>query len=99
MPPYPRPSDLTIDQLRSLWLTNKDPGVRQALEELVLRREQVRRKEDVLQRVESLYVIIHQAWREEVGDTLIALECLRALLSDQRQRRGELPGIPGAPNR
>ena len=59
MPLYPRPSDLTIDQLRSLSLTNKDPGVRQALEELVLRREQVRRKEDVLQRVESLYVIIH----------------------------------------
>lgn len=55
MPLHPRSSDLTIDQLRSLWLTNRDPGVRQALEELVFRREQVRRKEAVIRRVETLY--------------------------------------------
>ncbi|WP_181762458.1 hypothetical protein [Pandoraea pnomenusa] len=99
MPLHPRQSDLTIDQLRSLWLTNKDPGVRQALEELVFRREQVRRKEDVLQRVESLYVIIHQAWRDEVGGTLIALEWLKSALGENREIRGELPQIPGAPPR
>ncbi|BDD93558.1 hypothetical protein PanNE5_29980 [Pandoraea sp. NE5] len=99
MPLNPRPSDLTIDQLRSLWLTQKDPDVRRAIEEVAFRRLEAQRKEKVLREVESLYVVIHQAWREEVGDTLIALEWLRALLSDQRQRRGELPGIPDAPNR
>ena len=99
MPLHPRPSDLTIDQLRGLWLTNKDPGVRQALEELVFRREQVRRKEAVIRRVETLYVIINQAWREEVGGTLIALEWLKSALGENREARGELPQIPGAPPR
>lgn len=99
MPLHQRPSDLTIDQLRSLWLANKDPGLRQALEELVFRREQVRRKEEVIQRVESLYVIIHQAWRDEVGGTLIALEWLKSALGENREFRGELPQIPGAPPR
>ncbi|APD12406.1 hypothetical protein [Pandoraea sputorum] len=99
MPLHPRPSDLTIDQLRSLWLTNKDPGVRQALEELVFRREQVRRKEAVIRRVETLCVIINQAWREEVGGTLIALEWLKSALGENRESRGELPQIPGAPDK
>ena len=99
MPLNPRPSDLTIDQLRSLWLTHKDPDLRRAIEEVAFRRLDAQRRDRVLVEVEKLYAIIHQAWREEVGDTLIALECLRALLSDQRQRRGELPGIPGAPTR
>ncbi|WP_322880309.1 hypothetical protein [Pandoraea sputorum] len=93
---HPRPSDLTIDQLRSLWLTNKDPGVRQALEELVFRRQQVRRKEAVIRRVETLYVIINQAWREEVGGTLIALEWLKSALGESRESRGDLPHIRGA---
>lgn len=96
MPLHSRPSDLTIDQLRSLWLTNKDPGVRQALEELVFRREQVRRKEAVIRRVETLYVIINQAWREEVGGTLIALEWLKSALGDNRESMGDLPHIHGA---
>ncbi|VVD74171.1 hypothetical protein [Pandoraea commovens] len=96
MPLHPRPSDLTIDQLRSLWLTNKDPGVRQALEELVFRREQVRRKEAVIRRVETLYPIINQAWREEVGGTLIALEWLKSALGENRESRGDLPHIRGA---
>lgn len=99
MPLHPRPSDQTIDQLRSLWLTNKDPGVRQALEELVFRREQVRRKERVIRRVETLYLIINQAWREEVGGTLIALEWLKSALGENRESRGELPQIPSAPDK
>nr|WP_023595614.1 hypothetical protein [Pandoraea pnomenusa] len=99
MPLHPRPSGLTIDQLRSLWLTNKDLDVRRALEELVFRRDQVRRKEEVIQRVESLYVIIHQAWREEVGGTLVALEWLKSALGENRESRGELPKIPGTPPR
>ncbi|VVE55174.1 hypothetical protein PCO31111_05020 [Pandoraea communis] len=99
MPLNPRPSDLTIDQLRSLWLTQRDPELRRVIEEVAYRRLEAQRKEKVLREVESLYAIIHQAWKEEVGDTLIALEWLRTLLSDQRQQRGELPGIPNAPHR
>ena len=99
MPLNPRPSDLTIDQLRSLWLNHKDPVLRRVIEEVAFRRLEAQRKQRVLFEVEKLYAIIHQAWKEEVGDTLIALECMRALLSDQRQQRGELPGIPNAPHR
>lgn len=99
MPLNPRPSELTIDQLRGLWLAHKDPDLRRAIEKVAYRRLEAQHKEKVLREVESLYAIIHQAWKEEVGDTLIALEWLRALLADQRQQRGELPGIPGAPNR
>ncbi|VVE68853.1 hypothetical protein PAN31117_03089 [Pandoraea anapnoica] len=99
MPLHPRRSDLTIDQLRSLWLTNKDPGVRQALEELVFRREQVLRKEAVIRRVETLYVIINQAWREEVGGTLIALEWLKSALGDNRESTGDLPHMYRPPDK
>ncbi|MBN9114955.1 MAG: hypothetical protein J0I36_06610 [Pandoraea sp.] len=99
MPLNPRPSDLTIDQLRSLWLTNKDPNVRRAIEEVAFRRLDAQRKERVLGEIEKLYAIIHQEWKDAGLGTLIALECLRAILSDQRQRRGEPHGIPGAPPR
>ncbi len=99
MPLNPRPSDLTIDELRSLWLTLKDPDVRRVIEEVAFRRLEAQRKEKVLREVESLYAIIHQAWKEEVGDTLIALECLKALLGQNRETRGESPQIPGAPPR
>jgi hypothetical protein len=99
MPLNPRPSDLTIDQLRSLWLTEKDPDVRRAIEEVAFRRREAQRQEKVLREAESLYVVIHQAWREEVGDTLIALECLKALLGEHRKAKGESPRIPGAPPR
>lgn len=99
MPLNPKPSDLTINQLRSLWLTNRDADVRRAIEEVVFRRLDAQNKEKVLREVESLYAIIHQAWKDEVGGTLIALEWLRALLSEQRSLRGELPGIPNAPAR
>ncbi|VVE06225.1 hypothetical protein [Pandoraea sputorum] len=95
----PRPSDLTIDQLRSLWLTNKDPDLRRALEEVAFRRMEAQRKDRVLSEVETLYVIIHRAWREEVGDTLVALECLKSVLGNHRSLRGDLPQIPGAPPR
>lgn len=99
MPLNPRPSDLTIDELRSLWLTHKDADLRRAIEEVAFRRLEVQRRDKVLREVEALYVVIHQAWREEVGDTLIALECLKALLGQNRETRGELPRIPGAPPR
>jgi len=99
MPLNPRPSELTIDQLRSLWLTNKDPDVRRALEEVAFRRREAQRKDKVLREVETLYVVIHQAWREEVGSTLIALECLKSLLGQHREAKGESPRIPGAPPR
>lgn len=95
----PRPSDLTIDQLRSLWLTQRDPELRRVIEEVAFRRLEAQRRDKVLREVETLYVVIHQAWREEVGDTLIALECLKALLGENRIYRGELPRIPGAPPR
>ncbi|EON10625.1 hypothetical protein [Pandoraea sp. SD6-2] len=99
MPLNPRPSELTIDQLRSLWLAHKDPDLRRAIEEVAYRRLEAQHKEKVLREVESLYAIIHQAWKEEVGDTLIALECLKALLGENRQTRGDLPQIPSAPPR
>ncbi|WP_353192088.1 hypothetical protein [Pandoraea pnomenusa] len=96
MPLQSRPSDLTIDQLRSLWLTNKDPDLRRAIEEVAFRRQEAARRDRVLLEVERLYVLIHQAWREEVGDTLIASECLKALLGQNKETRGESPRIPGA---
>lgn len=99
MPLQPRPSDLTIDQLRSLWLANKDPDLRRAIEEVAFRRLESQRWDKVLHEIESLYVLIHQAWREEVGDTLIALECLKALLGQHRESKGQTPRIPGAPPR
>lgn len=99
MPLNPRPSDLTTDQLRSLWLTHKDPDLRRAIEEVAFRRLDAQRRDKVLVEVEKLYAIIHQAWREEVGDTLIALECLKALLGEHRKAKGESPRIPGAPPR
>ncbi|VVE87541.1 hypothetical protein [Pandoraea bronchicola] len=99
MPLNPRPSDLTIDQLRSLWLNHKDPVLRRVIEEVAFRRLEAQRKQKVLFEVEKLYAIIHQAWKEEVGDTLIALECLKALLGEHRTAKGESPRIPGAPPR
>lgn len=83
-----RPDDGSV---RSLWLTNTDLGVRQALKESVFRREQVRRKEAVTRRVETLHVIINQAWHEEVGATLIGLEWLKSALGENRESSGELP--------
>ncbi|VVD82824.1 hypothetical protein PHO31112_01200 [Pandoraea horticolens] len=35
MPLNPRSSDLPIDQLRSLWLTNRNPDIRRVIEEVV----------------------------------------------------------------
>ncbi|VVE82574.1 hypothetical protein PSP31120_03666 [Pandoraea sputorum] len=100
MPLSPKPSDLTIDQLRSLWLTNRDPNVRRALEELVYRRREAEHMELALHGIERCYVAIHQAWKEEMGATkLIALECLRGDLGDLRRRRGLLPQMDGEPPR
>lgn len=96
---HPKPSDLTIDQLRSLWFTNRAPDVRGALEELALLRREVEHLHGALHNIETLYVVIHQAWREEVGDTLVALECLKALLGQTGETRGESPRIPGTPPR
>lgn len=59
MPLYPKPSALTIDQLRGLWLSNRDADVRRAIEEVVFRRLDAKNKEHVLSEVESLYAIIH----------------------------------------
>lgn len=99
MPLNPRPSDLTIDQLRSLWLTNRDPNLRRALEEVAFRRREAHELELVFHEAEVLYVAIHESWREAVGDKLIALERLRALLGNERRRRGLLPQISGEPPR
>lgn len=100
MPQHPQASGLTIDQLRRLWLTNRDPDLRRALEELVFLRKELEHLELALYNIERLYVAIHQAWKEEMGaKKLIALECLRADLGDLRRRRGLLPNMHGEPPR
>lgn len=99
MPLDPKPSDLTIDQLRSLWLTNRDPDIRRVIEEVAYRRREAEQRDLVMHQLEKLYVVIHQSWREEVGDTLVALECMKSHFSEQRQLRGEPQSIPGAPRR
>ena len=92
MPLHPKPSDLTIDQLRSLWLTNRDPDIRRALEKLAFRRREAREIELALSSIEHSYVAIQQAWKEEFGaQKLIALEILRGDLGDLRRRRGCFP--------
>ncbi|WP_447639598.1 hypothetical protein [Pandoraea norimbergensis] len=99
MPRDPKPSDLTVEQLRALWLANRDTDIRRALEELVFRRREASHLNLVLIDIERLYVIIHQSWKEVAGDKLIALETLRGHLGDLRIRRGLLPQIPGEPPR
>ncbi|AJC22644.1 hypothetical protein [Pandoraea pulmonicola] len=88
-----------VEQLRNLWLTNRDTNTRQVIEEVVCHRREAEQREPLLVDLERLYVAIHQSWREAVGDKLIALECMKSRFSNLCLLRGELPGIPGAPPR
>lgn len=89
----PRPSDLSIDRLRSLWLANRDPDIRRALEEVAFRRAAAERQDLALREITTLFEIIRQAWKENVGGQLVAMEMLRAALNDQRDLRGNFRGI------
>ncbi len=84
----------SIDQLRSLWRMNSDPTVRAVIEELVLRRREVERLHRKLGMVGQLYRAINDAWKDEVGGKLIALEHLKALIHEEQVRSGQLPHMP-----
>ena len=59
---------------------------------MAFRRMAAQRHDRAIREITALFEIIWQAWKEEVGSQLIAMEMLRALLNDQRCLRGELPG-------
>lgn len=86
------PPELSIAQLRRLWLANHDPMVRQAIEEVALRRAKAERNDAKMRLVEELCDLVRSAWRDEIGGQLVALEHLRAAVNDLRRLRGELPG-------
>lgn len=92
MPLQPRPSELSIDELRSLWLTSRDPILRRVIEEVAFGRMASQRQDRAIREITALFEIIRQAWKEEIGGQLVAMEMLRSLLNDQRRLRGELPG-------
>jgi len=71
---------ITREELRQFWVKYRVRDVRR----LVLEVERHRR---VMSEVDSLYAIIHQAWRDEVGGDLIALHRLKQVLYAESQRR------------
>ncbi|MBN9093028.1 hypothetical protein [Pandoraea pnomenusa] len=75
-----------------MWLANRDPDIRRALEEVAFRRAAAERQDLALREITTLFEIIRQAWKENVGGQLVAMEMLRAALNDQRDLRGEFPG-------
>lgn len=55
-----------------------------------------------MHQVGQLYEAINAVWREDAGGNLVALEHLKALVYEERERQGRLPREsiePGAPSR
>ncbi|ODP33056.1 hypothetical protein A9762_20650 [Pandoraea sp. ISTKB] len=98
MPRKIRPSRLSIEELRALWLSQSDDAVRQVIEEVVFRREQAAHTDKKARRIENLCEIVRAEWQEEAGCKLIALEQLRGEIGDLRRLRGELPGEASPPD-
>ena len=69
-------TQLTIDDLRAIQDRNPDPDVRLLLWE-------IKRLHNALRQADELRVSIEDAWRQEVGGTLVAIWSLRLLLANE----------------
>lgn len=88
----------SIELLRSLWRMNNDPEMRAVIEDLVAQRREVARLRRKFEMVGQLYRAINDAWKDDVGGKLIALEHLKSLIHEEQARAGQLPHIPRAPS-
>lgn len=70
---------VTRTEMRRMWAEPSANDVRR----LTLEVERCRR---VMREVDELYQSIHKAWRDEVGDDLVALHRLKVLLAGERDR-------------
>jgi len=74
LPPF-RP--VTQAELRQIWV--EQPNSRR----LILEVERYRR---VIQEIDGLYKITHQAWRDHLGGNLTALHLLQQVMTEERER-------------
>lgn len=70
---------VSLDELRRMWAEPSANDVRR----LTLEVQRYRR---VIGEIDHLYRTIHQAWRDEVGGNLVALQLLKVLMSDEKDR-------------
>lgn len=90
-PALPDYRTLPTEQLRALWRRVSDEEVRLLILEVVHTRA-------LIDEIEAYRIVIDRCWREETGSTLVALEKIRVLLSDERSRLGETSVPPPAPD-
>jgi len=76
LPPF---EPVTLVEMRRLWTTHTDPDIRRLLLE-------VQRYRQIVADIDRLYLIIHQAWREEVGGDMAALHMLKQVMYWERYR-------------
>lgn len=74
LPPF---KPVTQAELRHIWLTH--PQCRR----LVLEVERYRR---VIAKIDDLYKITHQSWRDNLGGNLTALHLLQQIMTEERGR-------------
>lgn len=70
---------VTLPELRQIWQKHSAEDIRR----LALEVERYRR---TIAEIDKLYTVIHQAWRDEVGDELTALHLLKQLMYSERMR-------------
>lgn len=78
LPPF-RP--VTQAELRHIWSNHPD------CRRLVLEVERYRR---VIAKIDDLYKITHQSWRDHLGGNLTALHLLQQVMTEER---GRLPAV------
>ena len=78
LPPF---KAVAQEELRLLWAQHSDPNIRR----LILEVEHCHR---AMASVDGLYKTIHEAWREEVGGSMVALQMLLVLTTHERTRLG-----------